>query len=245
MVTCPGCGSVVPPDSISRELGMAQCPSCDRMFELSEAPPPPTADPAASEPVASAARPESTGTITLSPPAGVEVARSSSGMVVTYRWPRLRGVGLLVFAALWFAFLSVFVVVGTASGDWMFLLVPTIHALVGTGVAYTGVSYLLNHTTVIVGKGVLEIEHGPVPWPGARKVASSSLRQLYVDRVVRQTKNGQNVTYDVRAQIDGGKDIKLISGFDDAQPARFLERAIESFLGIENREVPGEHWRLD
>ncbi|MEZ4316420.1 MAG: hypothetical protein R3F61_02900 [Myxococcota bacterium] len=225
----------MPSELVSAELGMAQCPSCEQVFEVAAAPPAPVPalPPVAREP--KAAPPE----LPLAP-SGVSLARTADSLVITYTWSRLGGVGLLLFSGIWWTFLAFWLTGVLASGAWMMGLFAIFHVGAGVFMAYSGVASLLNTTTVVVHRGRLEVEIGPVPWPGAHDIPVADLSQLYVQQVRKRNKNGETITYDLHA-VSRGEDFVLVKGFTGHQPAKFIERVIEQHLGIVDRAMPGEH----
>lgn len=225
---CPSCGSEVDDEHASPELGMAQCPSCENVFELGESPERPESEPSRAK------------DLTLAMPEGIELTETSDALAMTYTWSRVHGVMLGVFSVLWWGFLSFWYARAMGSGNLIMLLFPLIHVSMGVGVAYTALAHFVNKSTVLVNPGVLAIEIGPLPWPGTRKLPTQQLRQLYVKKVVHRNKNGTTITYDLRAETTKG-DVKLLGGFPQVVHAKFMERAIEDKLGIVDRRHPDQH----
>ena len=233
-LSCARCGAPIPPDEVSPELGLARCPSCDHVFDLpvSAAAPPPS--PSSTSRASAELRP-----LPLDAPRGVTFAQSGSALVLDYRWFHMKHVLFAVFSVAWVGFLVVWV--GIASeGEPVMALLSLFHVAVGLWLAYLAVTGFVNHTIITVGRGQLQVEHTPLPWPGNRTVPTSAIDQLYVKRVVRRTKNGKSITYQLRLQTKAGRDLKLLGGMPTPTAAQFLERVTEQHLGIVDRPVYGE-----
>ena len=114
---------------------------------------------------------------------------------------------------------------------------PIPWALVGPALA-VGVLYimtiLVNHTDVTVAGGVLQVRHRPLPWPG-RRLSTDGLVQLYVDERVHKNQRSYALCAKWR-----DKTITLVRGLREPQGALFLERKVETYLGIVDRPVDGE-----
>ena len=112
--------------------------------------------------------------------------------------------------------------------------------LVGLYVAAQALAMILNTSTVNVDHKALSIKHRPIPMPLDKKIDSQDIEQIFTKRHVTHSSNGTQISFQVHMVTRNGKSKKLISGFNDAMQALFIEQEIESFLGIENRHVPGE-----
>jgi len=123
--------------------------------------------------------------------------------------------------------------------------------LVGLTFLYTGVARLINRTRFTVTRGILRVAHGPLWWPGKRRLASASIDQLYVREhvrvVTRRRKMGithQRVrheihTWEVWLRRKDGETMKLLGRLGDSKQALYVEQRIERFLGIVDRPVEG------
>jgi hypothetical protein len=66
------------------------------------------------------------------------------------------------------------------------------------------------------------------------------IQQLYAKEQVTRNKNGVSISYNVFVIDHNGREKKLLSGLTTDTQARFVEREIESILGLEDRNVAGE-----
>ena len=95
----------------------------------------------------------------------------------------------------------------------------------------------VNSTTIRVLPDVIEVSHGPLPWPGHR-LEPKTIQQLYV----HQRPIAQGVfDYSVRALLDDGRDIVFFRALKQAPVALYLEQCIEGKLRITDRRVKGEY----
>jgi len=60
-----------------------------------------------------------------------------------------------------------------------FKIFPLIHVSVGVGLSYFTLCGFVYKTRIAVRAGALTVRHGPLPWLGARTVASRELKQLF------------------------------------------------------------------
>jgi hypothetical protein len=217
-IRCDRCGKPVPGGDIDRSLALAHCPSCDHVFEYGAA-------------LVGAPRP------VPEPPASVTVAESHSELVVTWRWASARWVALAIFSVVWDVLLLVFAASVTAGGHPPAFL--ALHAAAGVLMTYGAAAGLLNLTTFTLSRGRMVVAHGPIPWPGGLEVPLSEVKQLSCRRVVRKTKNGEQITYTLDVSLNGYSQ-PLLKGIPDLAVAHWLERKIEAHLRIADAPVPGE-----
>ena len=162
----------------------------------------------------------------------LEITRQSNGLHVTYRWRTRMAYVLLGFALFWNAFLAIFLLAGAG-----FFI--SVHAVVGLGMAYSGLALLLNSSTITVDRQYLRVEHGPLPtFNRNRELRCSEISQLYLKRS-GTVRSGNNVTqlYALRAQTRQGGEVKLLGGIPDPALGKGIEQEIEGFLDIEDRAV--------
>lgn len=130
--------------------------------------------------------------------------------------------------------------IALTQGQWMMAAFGSIHATVGLGLIYFCVASFINKTDVSVDTNYLTVQHYPMPWLGSQKIRVHDISQLYCKEHITRGKNGTNVSYRLHAVLQNGRDRKLLSGLSDDNQARFIEREMESVLGLENLEVTGE-----
>lgn len=96
--------------------------------------------------------------------------------------------------------------------------------------AYFGLCVLLNSTEFRIDDDRLTVRHGPLPWPGSRKIP--------VDRIVqistRMHRSRHSLTFSLTASLAGGMPVRLAEGINTFAEAKSIERAIERHLRIED-----------
>lgn len=226
-LTCTKCAAAIPTSAVNVDLMLAECPSCNAIQQLGtvgEGPRDPSRPSLGDLPV----------------PQGVDVAESLDELVITLSWWHWRYIIQLVFALIWSGFVAQWIIGALAAGGGGFAAFGLIHAAVGIGLLYSGVAGLVNRTTVTARRDALTIAHGPMPWWGGRKLARDDLSQLYCVEHVSNGKNGRTVTWSVDAIDRSDRALTLMKGVADLSQARFLEKRVERFLGIEDRRVEAE-----
>ncbi len=180
----------------------------------------------------------------LPAPKGMTVATEGGGLVIRRRWFSPSAFFLLGFAVFWDGFLVVWYTIalsGALGGDdaaAMALLFPLLHVAAGVGITWLALATLLNTTKITLRSGELSVEHGPVPWKRPPTLKAGDLEQLWV---VEKRGNKGGRSYQLHARTRQGVAHKLVSGLQDVNQARFLERRLEAALGIRDRKVQGEY----
>lgn len=169
-----------------------------------------------------------------------------SGVEISYRWGAAHGdetwryvlglIGAIVFGvAYWRGW------IGRDPRDepsWLFLI-PL--GIVIAGLALRLAYFALNATTIVVDDGALVLRHGPLPFPGSRRIELSEIDQLYTEYYVVRSKNHEVHAYRVMLIVRGSsRHVALLSGIVAADQAAFIERTVERVAGIVDRPVPGE-----
>jgi hypothetical protein len=128
----------------------------------------------------------------------------------------------------------------TQNADLMMLIFPVLHVAVGFSLTYYTLAGIYNRTFISVGRGTVSIEHRPIPWFGNRTLQASEISQLYTEQITTRGKNGPRVSYQLSVVSQENKKIKLLTGLDTPDAARYIERQVEDWLGIRDRRVEGE-----
>lgn len=168
-----------------------------------------------------------------------EVTQTEAELRVSWSWFRFSlHVPMLCFCVMWDA--AIFAVylgaLRAPTLSWIALVFPIAHLAVGLGLTYATLAGLLNRTTVVAAADGLEIQHGPVPWPGPGKLPRKALRQLYVTC----NSSSKTRTWDLCALGADDQQVRLLPRLEHADQAFYLERQLELQLGIHDRPVHGE-----
>lgn len=174
-------------------------------------------------------------------PDNLTILTDRDAVVIRRRWFSPVVFFLVVFALFWNGFMVVWMSIALSQGAWMMAAFGSIHTCVGLGLIYFCVASFMNQTDVSVDPSFLRVQHHPLPWPGKRKIPVHEIRQLYTKEHVSRNKNSVSVSYAVYVVTEDGREQKLLAGLTTDSQARYIEREIESILGLANIPVAGEH----
>ncbi|NOY24771.1 MAG: hypothetical protein GXP62_02770 [Oligoflexia bacterium] len=233
---CPNCGDAIAVDDVNVARLVAICRGCGSAVDLAK-------DvlhrPATVE---RETPPEELMAMFKGPP-GIEVQKGTEGLEIRRRWYHPSALALLLFSIFWDGFLVVWYAVaisGSLPGGptAIMLLFPLIHVAAGVGITWTAVANLLNTTTITANDRQITVTHGPIPWSSPDPLPTARIDQLYL---VSKRGNKRGVSYQVHARMQDGSSIKLLGGIRDDVQARYIEKRIEAYLGIEDRAIRGEY----
>ncbi len=215
---------------MDRERGLARCPHCDTVVELDFSRPKPQ-------------RREWWERDPVPMPSGFEVVHDAGKMQISWSWFRLQ-------TLVWFAFLVGWFVIGF--GAWVVpragqapgidpseLPFAAIAGIIGVVMAYITLAGFLNTTVILATHAGLEIQHGPLPWPGNGHV--DCIHQLFTkERVRRSRRGGTRYSYELHALTSNGDQRRVVGRLTEAAQALWLEQQLEERLGIRDRPIEGE-----
>ena len=247
---CPQCGAQIHVDDVQLDRKLAKCRGCDTDFDFSKLVRLAVQQERPRAPLQRAPLPRAP----VEMPRGIKVRvdappdiepgyrdaprrRGTLAIMRTWRTPSAWGTAM--FCIVWNAFL-VFWYSVTGNAPVIFRLFPLIHVTVGVFMTYRTLAALLNTTRITVSDEVLAIHHGPVPWPGNRRIAVSALDRIFAEEQIIHQKNGTSRVYHLSAVMKDGTTQRLVASVPEAQAALFLEQRIEEHLGISDAEVRGE-----
>jgi hypothetical protein len=173
-------------------------------------------------------------------PEKFRVVETDDSLTVCWRWfDAAKHLWWLVFSVLGIG--SLVAVYASAPYDLARWMLPLAHVAATMLVAYASLAALLNRTVVRVQGDVLEVVHGPIPWPGHHRIQRGDLDQIYVTRNEnRSDSDALTVTYHLDAIDRSGRQIRLVKKLPEAAQARWLEVALERRLSILDERVAGE-----
>ncbi len=240
-LTCKDCGAPIKAADMNLDLALARCHACDAVFSFAEDL---GVDPVA--PLAPSRKPRPAPATRdlrdLPVPEGIELQEEGGALTIRYRWFGLKFIALALFCLFWDGFLVFWYGIAITTGaDITMFLGPLAHVAVGVGLTWYVVAGMVNRTTLTVRDGELQIDHGPIPWPGKKRVPTAEIAQLYfVQHVRRGNKGSTTITYQLHMMQTDGVTRKLATGLDDPEYARFLEHRIEHHLGLQDRPIEGQ-----
>jgi hypothetical protein len=218
---CSACGQEIPENDIARQIGAARCPACGALNDLRRS------------------IPASRAELVPAPPRWA-IDEVPGALNVSWRWFKPSGLMMIPFTLFWNGILSVFAVATTEGfkhPERLLIGLAVPHVWVGLGLVWFCLATLFNSTRIRAGSGALTVHHGPLWWPGNRKLEASEVTQLFV--VGRDGRRG-NSTYEVCAVMRDGRKQVVLKGLESADEARFLEHSLERALRIQDRPVAGE-----
>lgn len=232
-LTCASCGASLGADQIDRRLGIITCSHCGSIFELTKRRPEQGAD----DEMESSELDEYRAIAPL--PKKFRLREQQDGMKISWRWLNRHGLFLAFFAIAWDAFLVNWF---AASTPIFFKIFAIAHVAAGVGLTYTAIAYLLNTTTVSLTKDRLRVWHWPLPWLPAPTIKTSNIEQFYVVEELKKDSDGDfaGCSYHLNLVTKDNVKRKIVTNFDEVEPALFLEQTFEQMLGIKDRPVAGE-----
>lgn len=228
-MNCPNCGTHVPSEDINIVRLVAKCQNCDEIFSFGDS------DQSMTAP--------GTGSVRDVPkPPNLHVETIGQRLTISYRWFHWMYFFLLFFCIGWDSFLIFWYLMALhmpGPAALIMVLFPTIHLAVGVALTYVTISGFLNSTRISADRSFLEIQHGPLPWWGSRKIPTDQLNQLFC-RGQHRSRKSNAMAYSIHAILNNGDRVDLLSHVQDRDLVLYLEKAIEDHLGIEDRPVAGE-----
>jgi hypothetical protein len=242
VLRCPDCATELLPRGRYEALQIASCGGCGKVVDLalprcesslvaSVAPVRPLAPPTPSAPRPARRR--------VALPAEMKVEEAAGEVKVTWLRDQAQRLTPVVNTTLG-ALYGLYVVLD-AIGTTPFGL--GLLAVIGGGWAYVAAASIFNRVRVRASHGALDVEVGPLPWFGARRLAAGEVRQVFTE--VRQVpdKNGRAAgrRYVVSAVVGRERRrVELVQDLTDPEQARWLEETLERALLLPDVPVGGE-----
>lgn len=175
-------------------------------------------------------------------PQGLEVVEIGGCLMVTRKWYNPTVWPMTLFSLSWNAFFFYWYarVLSQPSPDKLALWFPVLHVGVGVFTAYQALTGFLNRTEFKVGNGKIIVHHGPLPWPGNKTVQSNSVQQLFCDDIQTYGRTKEERTFRLNAVMVDGRKESLLSVGLARDEALYLEKLVESRLGLAPAPVIGE-----
>jgi hypothetical protein len=176
-------------------------------------------------------------------PKGFDLNYFDDYMQITRVWHGLQTYALLLFSLIfngvWIG--NGFVEILFSERELLPKLFSLVFPLLGLGLLYFTIATWLNKTQIYVSKNSIEVKHKPVPWFGSKRIKADNIEQFFVEEKYKGSSNGNpRYLYNVLGLTSESVQVKLISGLEYRDHARYIEKTIEDYLGIENVKVEGE-----
>ena len=170
-------------------------------------------------------------------PKNFTITENFGELKIEYKWSRLTGIVVLIFAAIWNGFM--FSIMSKMPPE--IILVIIIPLIIGAFMVYFAISHLVNQTVITCNRTTLKIKSGPLPSFNNRLINAADIKQLYFTQRVTNGKNGTQVSYHLHMLDHRDHSRKIMRYLPDAETARFLEHKLEKFYKIENVSVEGQY----
>ena len=230
---CKSCGAPLAERDIDLRLAIARCGHCNVVMSIGA--PHTTGGSAPTTTTRPSIRPK------VGLPERFQIEDLGSTLTISRSWFHPMNFFLLFFSIAWNGFMVFWHVMAFQSGFLIMSLFGLLHTAVGIGLIYGVAAGFLNKTNVSVGRGMLEIKHGPIPWKGNIAIQVADIEQLFVLEKVRHSENSTHSAYELHAVMRSGERQLVTRKVENADQALYLEQEIERFLKIEDRPVDGEH----
>jgi hypothetical protein len=224
-LTCPYCAHEIPAADINLGRMVAKCASCSAVFGFEDQ---------------IAAAPVRARRLDVPLPKGLIVEHQGYDLAITRRWLSPKFFFLVFFCLCWDGFLCFWYSLALSQRVWVMALFALGHAAIGVWLTYYTIAGFLNHTLIRVSASQLDVSHGPLPWPGRKRLDSASIAQIFCKEHISRGKNGTTTTYQVHAATRAGVQERLVESLDSSDQALYLEQEIERFLNIKDAPVVGE-----
>jgi hypothetical protein len=228
---CPSCASAIRDSDYDHGRGMIRCGYCKALM----LPPPQNR----TSSMGYRHRPE------IPLPARMNLETTVGGLKITRRWCSWVVLFLILFCIVWNSSLAFwFGMLPKMNVPVVFTLLPMLHVAAGIGITYFTLASIINKTVIAIDRGTLGISHGPLPWPGRRRIDTNLIDQLYCKEIVRHGEDGPIVSHELWVALKNGHSSKLIGAGLNVDQALYIEQQIERFLGMEDKPMSGEVQRI-
>jgi hypothetical protein len=175
------------------------------------------------------------------PATALRASEDEHGLRIEWGWFGLPAVGLMMGTAVWSTWIAgwaaaAVLLAGTALGVVM-VLAALVHLLTTIALTWVAAAGLVDRTRVRVTEGALHVWHGPVPWPGPRRIPAARVQQVQVvPRTVRGRDGHRVELFDVVAGLGDGR-LPIARGSWSREAAEALAASVERWLGVRSEAV--------
>lgn len=228
---CENCGEIIPANGINQDQRLARCQTCDSLFSIEEM----------------AFEKRRRGFPIFLVPDGTDVLKLPDSLEISTSWLRASRKDKLKFDFIFTTFFSLVSFVaffaGMLAGSWLFIIFCAFFVVASLILLYMFLGNLVNRTIIRVDEQFLSIRHSPLKFIAWRehKIVKTTVRQLFV-REYNSNRTVNNVpqkTFGIYIQTADQKDIRILEDMN-RETSLFLEQELEEYLGIPDKQVPGE-----
>lgn len=231
-VFCPQCGAKIPAEGLNAASMVAKCDPCDSLFSLVGLVDGGglRRDPAINKDVPQ--------------PKGIRVSESDLDLRIIKPWFSVACIPLLVLCAIWdYGVCSAYYAAVTQDFAPKAFLIPLVQLVLGAIVTFFTLQYLVNRTMIVANASGLIVVDRPLTLRRRIRLAVDSIDQIYCtsEGPMSKERSSGPRRFEVVAIDTEGKRHRLVDGLIEIDHARFIERRLESYLGIPDRWVSGEY----
>lgn len=222
---CPECGREIPDSSADMEAMSAKCFSCGSTISFAEG-----VDEAERRALGIDKR--------VRMPDSMIVTESAEELRIVKPWFTEKWIPVLALCCIWdFGVCLAWHEVLTSSVPLSHLSIPVIQSAIGLVATIVVVQFCVNRTHIVANASGLAAYSGPITLDRPKHIAIDEIDQIYCRAEWPESKCGR---FEVIAVSTDGKCVSIARGLTEIEHARFIERRLETRMGIPDRWIPGE-----
>ena len=181
-------------------------------------------------------------TVDLPCPRGLSISETDYDLTIARKWFSGNTIVSGIAAAVWCKFSVDLAQSAVQSPRLKEAVIALSFLCVGAYLVYHTVAHLLNTTRIAVGRGLLSVRTGPIPWRGNVSIQSRDVVQVFCEEYVSKSHKARRYArnYTVYAIAQDHARIKLVKNLLSKEEALYIEERVERFLKIEDKKVKGE-----
>lgn len=225
---CPDCGRANPDSCADMKTMSAECIFCDTSISFAEV----------ADGVDRAERRIPCIDKQVQMPDSISVTESVEELRIVKPWFTLNWIPVLALCCIWDfgvvrAWHAALMSDGASSDSGM----PIFQAIIGLIATILTIQHCVNRTHIVVNASGLSSYSRPITFEQPKHIALDEIDQIYCRAERPASKIGR---FEVVAIDTGGECSTIMQGLTEIGHARFIERRIETRLGISDRWIAGE-----
>jgi hypothetical protein len=224
VLPCGTCGSEIEPEDVDRQRGIVQCCRCQSVAPAN----------ASTEPSDQAAATPSLGEPSAVPEE-LRLLTDDTAIEIVQPWFSGLAIPLAVLCIIASVAVPALAVAAIVYGHWPAAILAVGLLAVVAGMTYATAALFVNQTTLRVDRDVVQVRHGPMPWPGNKYVATQRIEQILCRRYFMHSQDGMRTFYKVLAATGQAKPLVLLSRLLDPASALFVEEHLQRFVFADDR----------
>ena len=169
-------------------------------------------------------------------PHRIEIIHTGYSLEIRRKWFTPDILFLTVFIVFWDYSLYIWIREALEMGNTIAVMFPVFHVLVGLALTIHVLKGWLNKTHITVEAAKILIRTFPIALRPIRTMESWTIQQLVVKRSRMSFFPFGSGSHQIQALLTSKKRVNLVKGLKLSQ-ARYIEREIEKYLGLADRDV--------